>query len=94
MCVDFTFSSYLSYTLTGQESPTGGHIPFELHDDFHAEAICLANRYRLANRRDVLEDDPMDERLENGLRLPTIHDAGLWRVRVKVSPLNSKLSYS
>jgi hypothetical protein len=41
--------SGLSYSLTGQGPPTGGHLPFELYNDFHAEAIRLVNKYCQAN---------------------------------------------
>jgi hypothetical protein len=58
-----------------------------MQEDFHAEAVRLAMRYRQVNPRGVIEDDAMIERLGNEILLPTIHDAGLWRVRVKVSNL-------
>jgi hypothetical protein len=76
-----------SYALTVQGTPSGDRPLFEEYDDFHAQAIRLANRFRQVNVRGVLEDDAMDERLGNELLLPTIHDAGLWRVCVIVSNL-------
>jgi hypothetical protein len=49
---------------------------FDLYKDFHNEAICVTNRYSLANPHCVL-DKTMDEQLPGKvLLLPTINVLG------------------
>ena len=55
-------------------------------EDFHAQALHHVQRYRQMNPRRIVEGGSADApSLEDLLRFPAKNDAGLWRVRVKVS---------
>jgi hypothetical protein len=86
--LQFLLGLGLSADLVARGLTSGNRLPFECGEDFHAEALRRVERYHQVNPRKVIEDASMDEpSLGHTLRLPANHDAGLWRVHVKVSEL-------